>query len=85
MTVKLEAFKPGDEPPANSVVIGQSIAQGGADQGVVLVPPGGADQLNPAQAGQQGAAPPNSAPPAVQQQPAQQPPGGLTNSSGGFY
>ena len=78
--VILEAFKPGDEPPSNSVVIGQTLAQG-ADQGTVLVPPAGAGQ-----AGQQGGAiPPAGAPPAVQQQPVPQSPGGLTNSSGGFY
>ena len=78
--VILEAFKPGDEPPSNSVVIGQTLAQG-ADQGTVLVPPAGAGQD-----GQQGGAiPPAGAPPAVQQQPVQQSPGGLTNSSGGFY
>ncbi len=89
--VILEAFKPGDEPPANSVIIGQAVAQGGPDQGVVLVPPAGADQSNAAQAGQQGDVnPPAAGPPAVQQQPVQQQPvqqpfGGLTGTGTGLY
>ena len=39
--VILEAFKPGDEPPANTKVIGSDVASAGTtpDGGVILVPP----------------------------------------------
>ena len=67
--VILEAFKPGDEPPAVSHVIGVGADKAPASQGVVLVAPPG------------GAAPP-SAPAAIAPT---QPPGGLTNTGGGLY
>ncbi|MBG1231906.1 penicillin-binding protein 1A [Aestuariivirga litoralis] len=71
--VILEAFKPGDEPPANGQVIGQGQASS-QGSGVVLVP-ANADQGATAQ------------PDLPQQQPQQQPQdgGGLTNGSGGLY
>ena len=81
--VILEAFKPGDEPPANSVVIGQALAQNGADQGVVLFlqlaltkPP----QPNPLQikVACKAALFLLRGPPAAQQPQIQQPSGGLT-------
>ncbi len=52
--VILEAFKPGDEPPANATVIGQGVAtKAPAGAGVVLVPQAGAGQA-PAQQDQGG-------------------------------
>lgn len=74
----LEAFKPGDEPPSSTKVIGSGVASAagssGSGQGVVLVPPsqGSADQ-QPA--------------PEPQQAPQPQPPadGGLTQGGGGLY
>ncbi len=70
--VVLEAFKPGDEPPAISHVIGQvanRIAAPSQGQGVVLVPatPAAPAPLRPAQ--------PVAAPPAA----------GLTNAGNGLY
>ena len=69
--VILEAFKPGDEPPDSTKIIGEgAIAAAGttADGGVMLVPPS-----------QGGAAP-------VQSSPAQPPAdGGLTGQGGGLY
>jgi len=53
--VILEAFKPGDEPPANTIVIGNGVAGAGAPkaagEGVVLVPPGAAADDGLTQAG----------------------------------
>jgi penicillin-binding protein 1A len=70
--VILEAFKPGDEPPDSTKVIGEgAIAAGGAaDGGVMLVPPS-----------QDGSAAPAPAQP-VPQAPAD---GGLTGQGGGLY
>jgi penicillin-binding protein 1A len=48
----LEAFKPGDEPPENTRLIGLASAGGGAPakkgEGVVLVPQGGGKRAIPA-------------------------------------
>ncbi|MDE2383279.1 MAG: penicillin-binding protein 1A [Alphaproteobacteria bacterium] len=78
--VILEAFKPGDEPPANGTVIGSAAAgtKPAAGAGVVLVP-SAQDGAGQAQLPQQA--------PQGQQPPAQQAPqdGGLTNNSNGLY
>ena len=68
--VILEAFKPGDEPPLVSHVIGGGEKAASAGQGVVLVP-------------QAGGVP--QPPPAVASPATQQPQGGLTNAGGGLY
>ena len=75
--VILEAFKPGDEPPSESHIIGEADAKAAASsQGVVLVPQDGAAQPSLAVT--------PTAPPA-QQPPPQQPADGLTSSGNGLY
>jgi len=69
--VILEAFKPGDEPPANGEVIGSAAKPHDANGGVGVV-------LVPAGKGAGAAAPQDPT-----QQPAQD--GGLTNDGGGLY
>ncbi len=72
--VILEAFKPGDEPPDATKIIGESSVaaaasqEGGAGGGVVLVPPAQAVSPSPA--------PPSEAPADT---------GGLTGQGGGLY
>jgi penicillin-binding protein 1A len=76
--VILEAFKPGDEPPDSTKIIGEgtvtAAAQGQAD-GLVLVPPAGGGQpavpVDPAAPGAPAAAPPAD--------------GGLTGGGSGLY
>jgi penicillin-binding protein 1A len=80
--VILEAFKPGDEPPESTKVIGDAVAAaGGAPAekggGLVLVPPAGDAAAGPAEA-------PPLQPPAGAQPPAPDQ-GGLTTGTGGLY
>jgi penicillin-binding protein 1A len=67
----LEAFKPGDEPPSATKVIGSDVAASAGNaapgQGVVLVPPAQQDQYAPLQ------------------QPQAPADGGLTSGGGGLY